>query len=58
LLRKSKKKDPVYILEAIKASSPETIRFSFLSIQDESEYFPIVKQAVEDACYQNIERQI
>lgn len=46
LLRKSKKKDPVYILEAIKASNPETIRFSFVSLQDESEYLPIVKQAV------------
>ena len=50
-MRVSKKKDrKCYALESIKKKvSPETIRFSFLSLYDHDQYFEVIRNRVNEA---------
>jgi len=59
LLRKSKKTDrECYVLEAIRSSEPQTIRFCFFDGDDQRIYLNEIKRLVDEGFKESIERML
>lgn len=47
IIRRSKRKQPSYILEVINKTTPERVRFEFVSEVEERECLPVLERVVE-----------